>query len=74
MDVWDLDLCIPILNDCSEFCSMVRKIFIYTTEEVKRLSPKIKLPLGGDGKLCKPDSDTIANHTEDQSSIVGSDC
>lgn len=53
---------------------MVRKIFIYTTEEVKRLSPKIKLPLGGDGKLCKPDSDTIANHTEDQSSIVGSDC
>lgn len=58
----------------NEFCSMVRKIFIYTTEEVKRLSPKIKLPLGGDGKLCKPDSDTIANHTEDQSSIVGSDC
>ncbi|KAK1440408.1 hypothetical protein QVD17_06235 [Tagetes erecta] len=27
-----------------EFCSMVRKIFIYTTEEAKRLSPKIKLP------------------------------
>nr|XP_043619212.1 auxin response factor 1 [Erigeron canadensis] len=27
----------------NEFCSMVRKIFIYTTEEVKRLIPKIKL-------------------------------
>lgn len=53
---------------------MVRKIFIYTTEEVKRLSPKIKLPLGGETKLNKPDSDTVANHTEDQSSIVGSDC
>ncbi|KAJ9174847.1 hypothetical protein P3X46_013448 [Hevea brasiliensis] len=28
-----------------EFCSMVRKIFIYTSEEVERLSPKIKLPV-----------------------------
>ncbi|KAI7755350.1 hypothetical protein M8C21_026117 [Ambrosia artemisiifolia] len=28
----------------NEFCSMVRKIFIYTTEEAKRLTPKIKLP------------------------------
>ncbi|KAF2294070.1 hypothetical protein GH714_007261 [Hevea brasiliensis] len=28
-----------------EFSSMVRKIFIYTSEEVKRLSPKIKLPV-----------------------------
>ncbi|KAG6601671.1 Auxin response factor 1, partial [Cucurbita argyrosperma subsp. sororia] len=55
----------------NEFVSMVRKIFIYTTEEVKRLSPKIKLPLGGETKLSKPDSDTTANHTEDQSSIVG---
>ncbi|GJX25757.1 auxin response factor 1, partial [Tanacetum coccineum] len=27
-----------------EFCCMVRKIFIYTTEEAKRLSSKIKLP------------------------------
>ncbi|XP_022994095.1 auxin response factor 1-like isoform X1 [Cucurbita maxima] len=58
----------------NEFVSMVRKIFIYTTEEVKRLSPKIKLPLGGETKLSKPDSDMTANHTEDQSSIVGSDC
>lgn len=28
---------------CSEFCSMVRKIFIYTAEEVNKLSPKIRL-------------------------------
>ncbi|MCD7464591.1 hypothetical protein HAX54_053051, partial [Datura stramonium] len=28
-----------------EFCSMVRKIFVYTAEEAKRLSPKIKLPV-----------------------------
>ncbi|XP_076952094.1 auxin response factor 1-like isoform X1 [Bidens hawaiensis] len=28
----------------NEFCNMVRKIFIYTNEEAKRLTPKIKLP------------------------------
>lgn len=28
-----------------EFCSMVRKIYVYTAEEAKRLSPKIKLPV-----------------------------
>ncbi|XP_052206110.1 auxin response factor 1-like isoform X2 [Diospyros lotus] len=28
-----------------EFCSMVRKIFIYTIDEIKKLSPKIKLPV-----------------------------
>ncbi|XP_064968008.1 auxin response factor 7 isoform X2 [Musa acuminata AAA Group] len=29
----------------NEFCSIVRKIHIYTSEEAKRLSPKIKLPV-----------------------------
>ncbi|RRT62264.1 hypothetical protein B296_00043515, partial [Ensete ventricosum] len=29
----------------NEFCSIVRKIHIYTCEEAKRLSPKIKLPV-----------------------------
>ncbi|KAJ6928196.1 hypothetical protein NC651_012026 [Populus alba x Populus x berolinensis] len=29
----------------NEFCGMVKKIFIYTSEEVKRLLPKIKLQL-----------------------------
>lgn len=52
-----------------EFCSMVKKIFIYTTEEVKKLSPKIKLPISEDVKPSKPDSD-VAVGTEDQSSIV----
>lgn len=28
---------------CSEFCSMVRKICIYTTEEARSLSRKMKL-------------------------------
>ncbi|KAL5555040.1 hypothetical protein UlMin_037276 [Ulmus minor] len=56
-----------------EFCSMVRKIFIYTIEEVKKLSPKVKLPVAEDGKSSKPDLDEAAN-TEDQSSIVGSGC
>uniref|UniRef100_A0A1D1XYX7 Auxin response factor n=1 Tax=Anthurium amnicola TaxID=1678845 RepID=A0A1D1XYX7_9ARAE len=30
-----------------EFCSMVRKIYIYTNEEAKRLSPRAKLPVPG---------------------------
>lgn len=49
---------------------MVRKIFIYTAEEVKRLSPMIKLPVGGEAKQGKPDSEAAIN-TEDGSSIVG---
>nr|AUZ96292.1 Auxin response factor [Malus domestica] len=52
-----------------EFCSMVRKIFIYTLEEVKRLSPKIKLPLN-EVKAGQLDSEAAVN-TEDRSSIVG---
>ncbi|XP_047334378.1 auxin response factor 1-like isoform X2 [Impatiens glandulifera] len=49
-----------------EFCKMVRKIFIYTNEKVKKLSPKTKLPpLTIDVKPCK--SGSVA----DQSSDVG---
>ncbi|KAI3856878.1 hypothetical protein MKX03_036184 [Papaver bracteatum] len=44
-----------------EFCGMVRKIFIYTVEEVKRLAPKAKLP---------PVNSDVAT-TEDQSSVAG---
>ncbi|KAB1208620.1 Auxin response factor 1 [Morella rubra] len=55
---------------CSEFCSMVRKIFIYTTEEAKRLSPKAKLPVPTEAKPGKLDTEVAVN-TEDQSSIVG---
>ena len=63
----------PLSIDCSEFCSIVRKIFIYTTEEVKRLSPKIKLPVPSEAKSGKPDAE-VALNTEDHSSIAGSGC
>ncbi|CAI9101503.1 OLC1v1038843C1 [Oldenlandia corymbosa var. corymbosa] len=52
-----------------EFCAMVRKIFIYTTEEAKRLSPKIKLPVG-EVKPGKAAADAAG--AEEQSSNVGS--
>lgn len=52
---------------------MVRKIFIYTIEEVKRLSPMTKLPVNEDGNLLNPHTEVGIN-TEDQSSIVGSGC
>ncbi|KAH7576019.1 hypothetical protein JRO89_XS02G0278400 [Xanthoceras sorbifolium] len=57
----------------SEFCSMVRKIFIYTAEEMKRLSPKIKLQSNEEVKPAKPDVDTAVN-TDDRSSVVGHGC
>lgn len=56
-----------------EFCSIVRKIFIYTTEEVRRLSPKIKLPVPSEAKSGMPDSE-VAVIIEDHSSVVGSGC
>lgn len=63
-----------LLFYCSEFCSVVRKIFIYTVEEVKKLSPKIGLlPINEEGKPSKLDSEAVVN-PEDQSSIVGPGC
>lgn len=53
---------------------MVRKIFIYTAEEVKKLSPKIKLQAMEDVKPGKLDSDVAVIGTDDQSSVVGSGC
>ena len=54
---------------------MVKKIFIYASEEVKRLSPKIKL--SGDeeikGGSASANADAAVN-TEDRSSIVGPGC
>lgn len=52
---------------------MVRKICIYTTEEAKRLSPKIKLPISEEIRPGKtvPDADI---GSEEQSSNVGSGC
>ncbi|KAL6501318.1 Arf GTPase arf1 [Orobanche hederae] len=54
-----------------EFCSMVKKIYIYTTDEAKRLSPKLKLPIDEIkfGKLLSG----AAIETEEQSSTVGTD-
>nr|KYP52096.1 Auxin response factor 1 [Cajanus cajan] len=57
----------------NEFCTVVRKIFIYTAEEVKKLSPKIGLPINEKDKPSKLDSEAIVN-PEDQSSIVGPSC
>ncbi|XP_027159038.1 auxin response factor 1 [Coffea eugenioides] len=54
-----------------EFCGMVRKIYIYTSEEAKKLSPKIKLPVG-EVKSSKAATDVVALGTEEQSSNVGS--
>ena len=53
---------------------MVRKIFIYTVEEVKELSPKAKLPLKAEKKTkpgksdLKPDA---TGTTDDHSSMAG---
>ncbi|KAF4356871.1 hypothetical protein F8388_018551 [Cannabis sativa] len=55
-----------------EFCSMVRKIFIYTTEEVKMLSPKMKLPVSKDVKTGKEFE--LAVNPDEQSSIGGPGC
>ncbi|XP_022895629.1 auxin response factor 1 [Olea europaea var. sylvestris] len=54
-----------------EFCTIVRKIYIYTIEEAKKLSPKIKLPLPEvkPGKLVAD----AAISSEEQSSTMGSD-
>ncbi|XVE89343.1 hypothetical protein DITRI_Ditri19aG0194300 [Diplodiscus trichospermus] len=57
----------------NEFCNMVRKIFIYTSEEVKKLSPKAKLPVNDDCKSAKHGVDTVVN-PEDRSSVVGPGC
>ena len=56
-----------------EFCSVVRKIFIYTVEEVKKLSPKIGLPINEVVKPSKLDAEAGVN-PEDQSSVVGPGC
>ncbi|KAK4776467.1 hypothetical protein SAY86_005155 [Trapa natans] len=57
----------------NEFCNIVRKIYIYTTEEVKKLSPKVKLPIGK-VKVSKSDWETGGNTDDHSSSIVGSGC
>lgn len=52
---------------------MVKKIFIYTSEEVKRLSPKSKISVEEDAKPGYIDADLPAA-SEEQSSAVGPSC
>ncbi|KAK9676422.1 hypothetical protein RND81_11G076000 [Saponaria officinalis] len=53
-----------------EFCSMVKKISVYTAEEVKRLSPKNKISVAEDAKPGNVDTD-MQVVSEEQSSAVG---
>lgn len=57
--------------DASEFCGMVRKIFIYTPEEVKKLSPKNKLTVNV-RMQSKTDADENGNAEGRSSSMAGS--
>ncbi|PIN18721.1 hypothetical protein CDL12_08605 [Handroanthus impetiginosus] len=54
-----------------EFCTMAKKIYIYTTEEARRLSPKIKLPLG-EVKTSKLLSDAAVGTDEESPGMGGS--
>ncbi|KAF9690317.1 hypothetical protein SADUNF_Sadunf01G0182900 [Salix dunnii] len=59
----------------NEFCSMVKKIFIYTSEEVKRLSPKIKILADEEVKGVGNNADAdAAINTEDRLSTIGPGC
>lgn len=51
-----------------EFCSMVKKIFIYSCEEAKRLPHKAKLPINAEIKPGKPaaDGDVAPSASDDQ--------
>ncbi|KAL6899230.1 hypothetical protein ACP4OV_005888 [Aristida adscensionis] len=61
-----------------EFCSMVKRIYIYTYEEAKRLTPKAKLPVIGDtiqpnpGKLS-PESDMPQGDSNSNTPVVDKD-
>lgn len=55
-----------------EFCSMVRKIFICTCEEAKRLSPKIKLPENDEIIQGRPVLNAHVSTDEQSSSNEGS--
>ncbi|XP_020890292.1 auxin response factor 1 isoform X2 [Arabidopsis lyrata subsp. lyrata] len=55
----------------NEFCGMVRKIFIYTPEEVKKLSPKNKLAVNA-RMQPKTDAEENGNTEGRSSSMAGS--
>jgi auxin response factor len=47
---------------CSEFCRMVKRIYIYSYEEAKSLTPKAKLPVIGD--TIKPDPNKLSPESD----------
>ncbi|XP_071698046.1 auxin response factor 1 isoform X2 [Rutidosis leptorrhynchoides] len=57
-----------------EFCSMVRKIFIYTTEEARRLSPKIKFSENDEILQVKPVLNAQLSTEEQSSTNEGLGC
>lgn len=50
-----------MLSTSSEFCSMVRKIYIYTYDEAKRLLPKVKVLVLKGGEISKNNAATDAD-------------
>jgi hypothetical protein len=46
----------------SEFCRMVKRIYIYSYEEAKSLTPKAKLPVIGD--TTKPNPDKLSPESD----------
>ncbi|RZR92791.1 hypothetical protein BHM03_00021146 [Ensete ventricosum] len=58
-----------------EFCSVVRKIYIYTCEEAKRLTPRVKLAAVGEvisplPKKTSGEADATENSSKDQAPVA----
>lgn len=49
-----------------EFCKMVRKIFIYTSEEVKKMKPGFKLSAPSSTEAEEGDSRVAANFSQEE--------
>ncbi|BAF09051.1 auxin response factor 7 [Oryza sativa Japonica Group] len=62
-----------------EFCSMVKRIYIYTYEEAKQLTPKSKLPIIGDAikpnpNKQSPESDMPHSDLDSTAPVTDKDC
>uniref|UniRef100_A0A0D9VH38 Auxin response factor n=1 Tax=Leersia perrieri TaxID=77586 RepID=A0A0D9VH38_9ORYZ len=62
-----------------EFCSMVKRIYIYTYEEAKQLIPKSKLPIIGDTikpnpNKQSPESDMPHSDLDNTAPVTDKDC
>lgn len=61
MSVVSLNMSIYFTHCFREFCGIAKKIFIYTTEEVKKMSGNCKLPgsaSDGEEKIVSIESET----------------